>query len=343
MPPAGKLDNHLLRTLCFGPAKMKKTWWALRAAEAGFNVILLDGDDGSQIITQIAPEFLPKINVIKIVDKQNMPVMCEFVTRFLVGKEFMWDEENKSILLLTNSAKPDRSYYIINPKKLTSNDIVIFDSWTALCWSLAWRWYKENNIKVEAAEQVKNSDQLWPGYRWSGAMASWMLKQVKTLPCHVIVIGHQSVYEKRRDEVINGKVKQVVEWSRTQAKSTSGPHGLELAKEFADILFFGLNGARFTIDTRPMNDRDGGCRFIPPFLYEWKDLQINDILEISHLPLPDKDAELEALTWYASGDDLPEGKIVTQGNSGALLEAHTAQKREKGKPSFANLLKPKKA
>lgn len=342
MPPADQSfsENMLLRLLCYGPAKVKKTWWALNAAKAGFNVILLDGDGGDQIITQmdINKETLARINIIDIVDKQNMPVMCEFIIRFLTGNSFMWDEQDKSILLRAASAIKDHSYYIFDISKLTNNDVVILDSWDAFTWSLAWRWYRENGLKVEAAEHAKTSDKLWPGYRWSGAMAAWALKQIKALSnnCHVIVVGHQSVYEKRHDEIINGKTKQIIDWSRTQVKSTSGPAGMELAAAFTDILYFGVNGSRFTIDTRVEKDRDGGCRVIPPGIYKWDELQFSHIIEGAHIRQADPEAELDAAIWYPSGSDLPEGKVITLGNEGKPLEATTV------KPSaFSGLLAKK--
>ncbi len=333
MPPADQnhAENMKLRLLCFGAAKVKKTWWAAKAADAGFNVLLLDGDDGSQILSQVDKESLSSIHVIDIVDKQEMPVMCHFITRFLKGDPFMWDEKDKSILLRTASAKEDHSYYIFDPHKLTHHDVVIIDSWSALSWSLAWRWYMENGVKVDAAEQAKQS--MWDGYRWSGAMASWMLKQIKTLNCHVIVIGHQSVYEKRRDEVVGGKTKQVVEWSRTQVKSISGPHGMELAKEFSEILYFSVNGSRFSIDTKSHKDRDGGCRVVPPKVWNWEELQFKDIIKLAGIRPANPKAEFNAARWYPSGNDLPEGKVVTLGNEGKPLEA------KETKPSaFSGLL-----
>lgn len=340
MPPADQhhAENMLLRLLCYGPAKVKKTWWALQAADAGFNVLLLDGDGGDQIVNQISAASRSRINIINIVDKSNMPVMCEFIIRFLTGNSFMWDEQDKSILLRAASANKNHSYYIFDTSKLTHNDVVILDSWDAFTWSLAWRWYKENGLKVEAAEHAKTSDKLWPGYRWSGAMASWALKQIKALSnhCHVIVIGHQSVYEKRHDEIINGKTKQVIDWSRTQVKSTSGPAGMELPATFTDILYFGVNGARFTIDTRVEKDRDGGCRVIAPDIYKWEDLQFGKVIKGAGIKPAIPETPLEAALWYPAGIDLSAGETITQGNQGKPLEAKDAKPA-----SFAKLLSNK--
>ncbi len=332
MPPADQQRNQLLRELLYGPAKVKKTWWAMKAAEAGFNVILLDGDDGSQIISQIDAATRSRIQVINIVDKTDTPVMCQFIVRLLTGDPFIWDEQDKSILLRAESAKEDHSYYVFDISKLTSNDVIVLDSWSAFCWSIAWRWYKENNIKVADAEQVKS--ELWPGYRWTGAMASWVLTQLKTLNCHVILIGHQMVFEKKKDEMVNGKLRPVVQWSRTQVRSTSGPHGMTLADAFVDILYFNVKGSRFTIDTSIETDRDGGCRFIKPGNYRWEDLQFIDIIEDNGLAVPYNlsDEPCEAAMWYSSGKDLPVSAVPVK-SSGIPIPSSG------GKVSFGNLLR----
>ena len=312
MPPANQIKNQLLRELCYGPAKTKKTWWAMRAAEAGFNVIVLDGDDGSQIISQIDSQFRSKIQIVRISDSIDKPVMCHFIVKFLTGNPFMWDEDDKTILLLSTSAVKEHSYYGFDANKLTSNDVLVLDSWSALCWSFAWRWYKENNIKVEDAEQVKS--ELWPGYRWTGAMASWVITQLKALNCHVILIGHQSIYEKKKDELVGGKLRPVVKWSRIQVRSTSGPHGMTLADAFVDILYFQVNGTRFTIDTRVEKDRDGGCRFVAPGEYRWEELQFIDIIQDNGLAVPYslEDDPCEAVVWWPPGIELPESKTKLQ-------------------------------
>lgn len=337
MPPSDKINTTLLRELCYGPAKTKKTWWAMKAAEAGFNVILLDGDSGSQIISQIDPQFRNKINIIDIVDKTSAPVMCYFIVRLLTGDPFMWDEQDKTVLLRPESANPDHSHYIFDISKLTSNDVLVLDSWSAFCWSIAWRWYQENGIKVADAEQVKS--ELWPGYRWSGAMASWVITQLKTLKCHVILIGHQSVYEKKKDELVNGKLRPVVQWSRIQVRSTSGPHGGTLADAFVDILYFNVKGSRFTIDTRIETDRDGGCRLIKPDNYRWEDLQFIDIIKNNEIAFPDvsENSPSEAVKWYPSGVALPTGSTVPKIIGDKPLASSG------GKTSFGNLLKVKTA
>ena len=52
------LQNILLRSCAYGQAKRRKTWWAMTAAEAGFNVLDLDLEDNHGDLRCSARRFL---------------------------------------------------------------------------------------------------------------------------------------------------------------------------------------------------------------------------------------------------------------------------------------------
>ena len=115
MPYANeKFDTNdpdiLLRLLLYGPEKAKKTWLACAAAEAGFNVILLDADDGAHILKQLTPEGRKRIFHLNIVDKIERPVAAEFLARFMSGKKFIWNETDKVVCLTKKALKEGHSY-----------------------------------------------------------------------------------------------------------------------------------------------------------------------------------------------------------------------------------------
>ena len=151
MPPANQKlkEGVLLRELLYGPAKTKKTWWAARAAEAGFNVHLFDGDDGAHIINNIKPEVRERINVIDIRDTLNSQVMAIMMTHFLrASGPVVYDETARKRVILEKSMKLDHGHYIIDVNKLNKNDVFILDSWTAFAKSLKFKWYQENGVDV---------------------------------------------------------------------------------------------------------------------------------------------------------------------------------------------------
>lgn len=270
-------DPMLMRICLYGPPKSKKTWWAGKAAESGYRVLLLDSDDGYHVLKNIDPAAHGRINVVNIVDGFNNAYASVFMAKFLKGEKFNWDWKNKRFItgILTDTVQH------IDANALTPNDVVVIDSWTAVARSLAFQYAIENNLDLS---DPKLTDFGRDGYRWTGAIATWMIKQLHALPCHVIVIGHATNYEKRKEVTgFGGKKESVVEWSRMQMQSTSGPHGLTLSSNFSDILYFEPHGKTgvVKINTYVEAGRDGGGRCVPPGIYEWEKLQFADVVAMA--------------------------------------------------------------
>lgn len=274
-----QLKEHIrLRLLCYGAAKMKKTWWAGKAAEAGYNVLFINGDQGTGILRMLSPEAQKRVYIINAYDTPTRAVFAEFMTWFLKGGIMYWDEVAQRRL-----PAPNDDCIMLDPFNLSENTVVINDSWTVLSWSIALRYCIENSIDLSDAEKTE-----WPGYAWSGALATWMIEQWKKLPCHSITIGHENVYDKYEGK---GQQRKIV-FSKTQIKSISNPHAMQLAKEFTDIFYFTVRGAAFQIDTSVQHDRDGGSQTIPPKVYSWDALTFAEVCNIAGIALPPKDLPL---------------------------------------------------
>lgn len=302
-----------MRIMIYGPAKTKKTWWAGTAAEAGFNVLLLDGEQGGGILKQLSAPARNRIYRIDTQDVAGRAVFAEFLTFFCKFTNFNWDETTKRFA----TGKPTENQIVLNREKLlTRNTVLVVDSYSALVLSLVQRYSIEQNIDLSDASKTE-----WEGYRWAGALASWMIQSLVQLPCHVILIGHQEMYEKRKDKV--------VEWSRLQMKSVSGPHAMTIANKFDDVLYTSVAGSSFYIDSRAEKDRDGGARYVPPNRYKWEDLSIKKLCELGGIALPPSDlptmaqliaeAKQEALTKTTSIPSANNiGPKITAGNAGNL-------------------------
>jgi hypothetical protein len=247
-----QLDNRLnsgdmlLRVLPYGPAKSKKTWWAGKAAEDNFNVLLIDGDDGWHILNHIAPEKQKRIQVINATDVLGRPVFAKFVTQLLKAGNFIWDEKAKA----NGKLSPNENCIHIPLTTMGHGTVVILDSWTALVRSLQLQYAKENLIDLSVAEEEDGNK--WGFYRWGGVIASWIVGQFTALGCHVIVIAHEDQYEK-----LSKDGKKVLS-SRRQVKSTSGPHAMQLPSQFSDILYFYPHKSAFKIDAKGSDTEDGG-------------------------------------------------------------------------------------
>lgn len=255
----------LLRTLVYGPGKTKKTWWACRCAEFGYNVILLDGDDGSVITKQLPAEAQKRITIIKLMSKiDGSATFCRFMASFLKARNnLIWNARDR-IETYSKTAEPYRRVWV-DAAKLTPNDVLIVDSWTALAESLRQDYATTNKIDLSDAKKTE-----WDGFGFEGGFLDFVLMKLHALPCHVIVVGHATVYEKwdRRD-----KKNPILLEQRTQPISSSGPHAKKLAKHFDNVLYFErFSPTSVYIDPCGDRDKDGGSRLIEPVKQKWEDL-----------------------------------------------------------------------
>lgn len=267
---ANEIEQHgrFARIFAYGQEKSKKTWWACKAAEAGFNVTLLDGDAGALITRNLSAKARERIGIINLVQERTRTVFPEFIAQFLRPEnKFVWDLEAKKTNI--GLKDPEHSHIIVDASKLTGNDVVIIDSWSALAVDVRQKYANEHNIDLSDAERTD-----WDGYGFEGNFLTWTVTRLKALNCHVIVIGHETVYEKRDKDG-----KKILSQT-TQPISSSGPHAKTLGKNFDDILYFQrASDTAFFIHTGGEKDRVGGGRLMAPANYKWEDLPPSRYLE----------------------------------------------------------------
>lgn len=313
MPYGDQLEDVQIRIMEFGRPKLKKTWWAMQAAAAGFNVLLLDGDKGAGIVKQVDSSIRRRLRIIECADKLNVPVFADFITRFLAGHTIRWDDTDNKVIPTIQVPKPDHAHFIIDATKLTLNDVVVLDSWSALVVSYTWQYFMENGLDLNKEPKDK-----WGNFRYSDRMLNWVLSAIKALPCHVIVIAHEMTNEET-EPVKNqeGKVEKILTGEvNIQADSSSRNHGGKLPKHFSDILYFYKKGTHIYIDTRAIEGRDGGSRLIYDDR-EWSKLQFTDFVKASGL-VYEQDAPMPGCVYFAPGEmqtALPAQKAVVLGQT----------------------------
>lgn len=303
MPPADQIkgDDRLLRQLIYGLAKTQKTWWTLRCAMAGFNVVYLEGDDqGGQIVSQIPQEYRSRIQIIPLAARPDRTVFAPFIATFLrPSASFTWDETARTTKAFQHD--PTHSHYRITPAKLTPNDVVVIDGWKALAESSMFSYADLKELDLsEPPTDKRDADFGRNKFSYMGDFLNWVLMRMHALPCHLIVVGHSTVYEK-----IDQATQKVIE-QREQPISSSGPHAKKLASEFTDVLYFKrISQETVKIYTGGEKDRDGGSRTFPPNSYDWKDFGPEKFFE--KLAWKPTGAPCEAVKWYAPGEEIPVG------------------------------------
>lgn len=306
MPPADQIksDDRLLRVLAYGLPKSRKTAWALRCAEFGFNVVYLEGDDqGGLAISQIPKQFHSRVQIIPLAMTAESIVFARFVTRLLkAGSAFTWDEKDRKVEPFF--AKPDRAYFRVNASLFTPNDVLVLDGWKALAESSLFEFAEDRDLDLsdpDATKSERGSDKKRDGYGFMSNFLNYILARLHILPCHLIVIGHATTYEKR-DKMDQSKILS----QRVQPISSSGPHAEKLASEFTDVLFFErVSPDVVRIDTGGDKDRDGGSRLFKPARYNWEDFGPDKFFE--KLAWKPNGAPCEAVKWYPPGSEVPVG------------------------------------
>ena len=186
-------NTVLLRELIYGPSQTKKTFWAGRAAEAGYNVILLTGDGHYQVLFNIKDEAQERVTVLNVADKVTEPQFAHAVSSVLKAADpLIWNDTRNEPMY--RQLHEDDNYVFLDVRKLDHNFVLVIDSWTALVDSILWDFANEQNVDLS-----DGSKQEWDLYGPCNRLATWILQQLKGLPCHVIVIGHSIMWEKQKN------------------------------------------------------------------------------------------------------------------------------------------------
>lgn len=206
--------------------------------------------------------------------------------------DFFWDELDKKPII--GSKNKDHSYIRFRPGLFTANDVIVIDSWTALAWGMRLSYAIENKIDMLDAERTD-----WDGFGFESRFLDYVLNYLHAMPCHVIVIGHAYVYEKRAKD---GKT---IISQETLPISSSGPAGMKLAKHFSDVLFFEkLSETIVKIKTGGDSTRDGGSRLLAPATVDW-DATGPELL-LNAVNAKSDGSPCNGAIWYATGTEADE-------------------------------------
>lgn len=267
MPRANEAISPYQRLILYGAAKTKKTWWAMNAAEAGYNVLVADSDRGSGIVQALSERAKERIYILETADSAHAPVAFNFMHSFAQTLSIYWNEESQQV-----SHWPQAGFMEIDLRLPNPNLVFVLDSWSALCRSIDFEFARKNNINLADADKIE-----WDGYGWAGRVAFWILAQLKSLPCHLIIIGHEHAWDRYTGQKQSRKIVE----SRIQPYSVSGPHGKQLGREFNDIMRFYRQGITNWIDLDGNINKDAGSRFRAPGLYDWNEFQFATIAGVA--------------------------------------------------------------
>lgn len=241
MPPS----LALIHAMILAEEKAGKTTWLLEAAEAGFNVLLLDGDVAQQRINDLSPGAKSRVFYMNVQDElvgRVNPKMIQIVADFFVSTTFLWNDTKQAMYSRVSDPHDPESgacldeVWVIKPGKLDHTWVLGVDSWSTLSYSAMLAKAESENVDIADIEKAERNIYAGAGNRLTNIAHTQM-----KAPCHTIFTGHPSQYEKRMSQA--GKtVKEasrendmIVEWTKLVPKSSSNAHGYSIGSKFSDI------------------------------------------------------------------------------------------------------------
>lgn len=231
-------SERLIKLLLIGDGKIGKTRYAGMAAAAGFNVLYLDGDVGAQTLGMLPIEAQRRIFLMNLGDTilggRRDHKFIDNVKTLIDEAVFRWNDTQQKIGSRLDPVSDVQ--WEMRPAKLDYRCVLVLDSWTSLTQSMMLKASMLCGVQIETA----TTEQMRPVYQQGGLMSSIILQFIRSMPCHVIVIGHPDEYTHKTapDGIKLKDVKEkdmIIDFTKMIAKSTSKPNGLSMGPYFTDI------------------------------------------------------------------------------------------------------------
>lgn len=260
-------DSALIKLLLIGDGKIGKTHYAGMAAQAGLNLLYLDGDVGAATIGTLPAKAREHIYLLSMLDRidsgRRSHDFIDSMVAFTTNAKIVWND-SKGRLAGIRDKGDGSELWEISPGKLDHNDVVVIDSWTSLTESIMLKCALANGVDLTTATTAD----MRPVYQSGQLQATAMLQVIRAMPCHVIVIGHPDEYshmikpEGRTVGAVNEKDLKIA-WTKRIAKGTSKPAGLVMPKYFTDVAWAEMNpaGTERRLNFKVRNDAVGGGHF----------------------------------------------------------------------------------
>lgn len=297
--------NGKLNILCYGKSQTKKTKWIADAAEAGWNVVFLMGEQNYGILRTLSPAAKKRVTIIRCWDTTDESVFASFIGKLCKDLHIVWDDDvNKFAAIPPRS---NHAHIILRLKELTRNTIIVLDSLTALADSITRNLAKRMDIDLVDGEKAGDTRQF---YGIPGTMITAMLGKLTSIPAHFVCIAHEVFVELKKKDLSDPK-KDIVIGYRTQPISSSMPHAQKLSKMFQEVLYFNMIGTGYFIDTTTTSERDGGSRIVSPQNYAFDKLSFVELVRQSpDIEMPQEEVEIKGLKIVPAGGDM-EGAFRT--------------------------------
>lgn len=345
MPRADNMtEGKPIHVLVIGPSKVGKTWWALQAAKAGFNLVYLDGDAAQGALAQQPDEIKRRVMYMDMRDTYDngnyVPRFATLLDAAMRTSPFLWNDTGNRTFK-REVAQPDDDVWKLRLSRLGMKDVLVIDSATSLSYSIMRQIADNSGMDITEVDKAERSVYAAARNKLTG-----ILNMIQVAPCHVIMVAHSEEWEQRRKKpgLVKDSSKEdnmIIVGTRQVPSSVSKQFGSTMAKFFTDVgwMSMGVTGER-VIDFSSTPDREAGGRFTDKKSLD--DYSFAAICKASNVPLPGKDNPLTT-----PGLEEIKASVLLDAAAAAPLEptAAPAKVQIKGVSGLAGILnmKPKES
>ena len=267
MPRLDKGTNDLPKMLVYGKAKTRKTLFCGMLARQGYNVIFLSGEPNMSILQAVPAELHERIHIVQVMDNNALRAAryLRAISKVTQRDKLEVNEDTAAIAGIKDTTNPETPIVTLNPNQLTSNDVLVVDSMTALIQSINVDFCKRYSLN-----DVSESKDKFAVFGETGAKLRHLVPALLQLPCPVVVIGHEQL------NIDDTKV----HLPSVQPLTTSSTQGGTIASMFNQVIHFEVtNGGETKMVTATNKELITGGTLLPPGNYDFKSFPWDKVLK----------------------------------------------------------------
>lgn len=177
------------KVLVFGAPKSGKSLLVGRLAEAGYNLLWFDMENGAEVLFQLSEEAQERVTLYRVADKKADPQAAKLINEFYSGRNFSVCATHGKVNCVNCKAKGGE-VTLFDFDAVGENDIVVFDSGSQIVTSV--QNHIARNDKFEDFGAInKESKHEWGHYNAQRLILDAFFTDIQSSRFKIVMITHE--------------------------------------------------------------------------------------------------------------------------------------------------------
>lgn len=213
-----KLKSRPQKILVYGAPKSGKTLLAVRLAEQGYRVHLVDADNGMDVAFQIEPKYRHNIFIYSVRDNKDTREVAKFADLFTREDVITFCQDHGKVDCSRCRVKAKDRVDTLDLNSFTEEDVLVIDSITEVVNSVATHVArKDSYFAFDSID--KDAKPEWGHYMAQGIVLNRFFSAIQNAPYKVIAISHETELDPEKNK--NAKLVFPVGGTSTRSKAVA--------------------------------------------------------------------------------------------------------------------------